>query len=342
LTVALVALALLLSVLSWRFVEQPWRARPGRWAYVGLAAACTLVLLGAGAAAFVGQGLPGRIPKSVVLEDSDVNPARATCFLGWTAQVTPPAACLVGNPAARGEVLVWGDSHADAVTPGVLAWAQAHGLAVRQATRSGCPPLTSAFVLVDGRRLDPGCLRFDRNVLALARDQAVKLVVLSARWPMYMNARPPMGGYDPPMTLIDAGSGRPTDLAAELDHTLTAIEASGATARVLVIGPVPELPFSPPDCVAQATRFGLDPAHCRAEPNADTLARANPAIAAIARAAARHQAAGVITPSRSLCTGPTCRAVDSGDILYFDADHLSASGSRRLLPGWLTTALAPK
>jgi peptidoglycan/LPS O-acetylase OafA/YrhL len=340
LTVSLVALAVLLSALSWRFVEQPWRARQGRWRYVGFAIVCTLVLVAAGVGAYLGQGLPGRMPNAVVLEDTDVNPMRATCFLGWTAQETPPAACLLGDPAARGEVLVWGDSHADAAVPGVLAWAQAHGLRLLQATRSGCPPLTDAFVLVDGRNLDPGCRRFDGKVLAMAKSPAVRLVVLSARWPMYMNAKPPMGGYDPPMALVDAASGRATDLAAALDRTLTAIQASGVTARVLVVGPVPELPISPPNCMAQATRFGLDQAHCQSAPNADTLARANPAVAAIVRVAARHPAVRVILPSRELCAGSSCRAVADGDILYFDADHLSASGSRRLFPAWLNATLA--
>jgi hypothetical protein len=265
---------------------------------------------------------------------------RSTCFLGWNDQVTPPAACLLGDPAARGEVVVWGDSHADAAVPGVLAWAQAHGLRLLQATRSGCPPLTDAFVLVDGRNLDPGCLRFDRNVLAMTKEPAVKLVVLSARWPMYMNAKPLMGGYDPPMALVDAADGRATDLATALDRTVTAIEASGAKAQLLVIGPVPELPISPPDCVAQATRFSLEQTHCQNAPNADILARANPAIAAITLIAARHPALRVIMPSHELCTGPTCRTRIGADILYFDADHLSASGSRKLFPTWLSETLA--
>jgi hypothetical protein len=109
---------------------------------------------------------------------------------------------------------------------------------------------------------------------------------------------------------------------------------------VLLIGPIPELPVSPPNCVAQSVRFGLDQAHCRDVPNAGTLARATPANAAIARVAARHPTLRVIFPTRSLCAGSTCRAVAGGDILYFDADHLSASGARRLLPRWLDQALA--
>jgi len=339
LSAGLVALALGIAILSWRFVEQPWRAAKGRWSHAGLAVLIAVVLVGAGAAAYVTHGLPGRIPPGLVLEDTDISPMRSTCFLGWTPQIEPPTACVYGDLDAPAKVLVWGDSHADAITPGVLAWTQGKGLRVAQATRAGCPPLTGVAVLTDGLNRDPNCARFDSKVLArLASDPSITLVILSARWPLYMNAAPPMGGYDPPMSLISDGG--TTGLAAALDHTLGAIEASGSKARVLVIGPIPELPVSPPDCVAQASRFGLDLAHCQQAPNADTLARADPAIRAIQQVTARHPDVRVVLPSRDLCSGGSCGAVEDGDILYFDSDHLSASGARRLVPGWLDKALA--
>jgi peptidoglycan/LPS O-acetylase OafA/YrhL len=338
---SLTALSLVLAALSWRFVEQPWRARQGRWAYAGLAASVAAVLIGVGAADFFGKGLPGRMPRGLVLAETDVNPMRSACFLAWTPSAAPPADCIFGDPKAQGEVLLWGDSHADAITPGVLAWAKGKGLSVREATRAGCPPLVDAFVLIDGRRVDPRCLDFDRNVLALAKDPAVKLVVLSARWPMYMDARPLMGGYDPPMRLVDDATRRTSDLAQALGETLAAIEASGVKSQVLIVGPVPELPFSPPDCAAQARRFGLDPVHCTTAPDAGSLARAQPAIAVIERLAKRHPNVRLVLPSRALCRRGVCRTTDDGDILYFDADHLSASGAQRLLPAWLDAALQP-
>ena len=343
LSAALVALALGLAILSWRFVEQPWRATRGRWVHAGLAVLAGVVLIGAGAAAYATHGLPGRVPPGVVLEDTDISPMRSTCFLGWTPQVEPPAACVYGDPGASAKVLVWGDSHADAVTPGVLAWTtpgkgEGKRLRVAQATRAGCPPLVGVTVLTDGRNRDPNCTRFDGKVLArLAADPSITLVILAARWPLYMNAAPPMGGYDPPMTLMS--NGRKTDLAAALDRTFAAIEASGSKAQVVVIGPIPELPISPPDCVAQAKRFGLGQGHCERAPDADTLARADPAIGAILRAMARHPGPRLVLPSRDLCAGGSCKAVEDGDILYFDTDHLSASGARRLVPGWLDKAL---
>jgi peptidoglycan/LPS O-acetylase OafA/YrhL len=341
LSAALTVLALGLAALSWRFVEQPWRARQGRWAYVGLAALVAIGLTGLGAFEYLDKGLPARVPHELVLEDTDVNPMRQACFELWTPTAMPPASCVSGDPRAPGEALVWGDSHADAITPGVVAWAGAQGLRVREATRAGCPPLTGAFVLLDGRRSDPPCLAFDRNVLALAKDPGVKLLVLSARWPMYMNARPLMGGYDPPMQLVDDATGGSSDLARALDQTLTAIRASGINARVLIVGPIPELPFSPPDCMTQARRFGLPFGHCLTAPDADTLARTDPAIGVIDRVAKRHPGVGVVFPSHTLCAAGVCRTTESGDILYYDADHLSASGARRLAPAWLDSAFKP-
>ena len=339
-TVGLVALALVLAILSWRFVEQPWRVRRGRIVHAGLAVAAALALVGAGAFLFTSHGLPGRMPAGVVLEDTDISPMRDRCFLGWTPDTTPPAACVQGDPTAAGEVLVWGDSHADAVTPGVLAWAQPQGLKVRQATRAGCPPLIGARPLVDGRLRDPGCSVFDRKTLDLIADPAVRLVVISARWPLYMDAQPLTGGYDPPMTLADPASGAPIALGPALVRTLDAIAATGSTAQVVVIGPVPELPLSPPDCLVQRARFHLDPAACHEVPATIALARAAPATDAIARAVAGRPNVRAVYPSRSLCTATACQATADGRALYFDADHLSASGARRLVPVWMEGAAA--
>jgi peptidoglycan/LPS O-acetylase OafA/YrhL len=337
---SLVLLALCLSVLTWMFVEQPWRSRQGRRRHFGLglgvSAALILVAIGAG---FVGAGLPGRMPPGTVLDEADVNPA-AGCLL-FGKQRVPPGRCTDGPAQAAGSVLVWGDSHADALAPGVLAWAEAHDLRVRQVSRGGCPPLVGARVLTDGHDSDPECARFNKGVLqTILIDPSVRFVVLSARWPLYMDARPPMGGFDPPMTLEDQ-AGRGYSLGAALDHTLGAIEAGGGKARVVVIGPVPELPFSVPSCMGQARRFDLDMAHCRTAPAMGSLARADPAIQQIEAAVSRHPAVRAVFPSRQLCSAQACRTVQDGVLLYYDADHLSATGARKLVRAWLDTAAGP-
>jgi peptidoglycan/LPS O-acetylase OafA/YrhL len=337
---ALVAAALGLAVLSWRFVEEPWRRGPAArpWRLAGVLAAASLVTFAAGAVFYATGGLPRRLSPDVralaALETTDVNPLRHACF----EQPGPiaPGGCRIGAAAeARDyDVLVWGDSHADAVTPGVVAWAQARRWSVREAARGGCPPLAGVTLRVGVRRR-PDCAATTQAVLGeIAADPKLKLVVLAARWPLYRDAPPFYDPNSPRVTMT------PNTLAAPLGQTLDAIRARAPQAQVVVIGPVPELTITPPQCLAQARHLRQPQAWCWRVPAATPSVRFEPAEAEIAQALAPRPWARVVYPSQALCEGGWCAAALDGRPIYFDDDHLSASGARRLVPGWLEAALA--
>jgi hypothetical protein len=109
---------------------------------------------------------------------------------------------------------------------------------------------------------------------------------------------------------------------------------------VVILGPVPELTVNPPDCVAQALQFGRPPWACWDAPAALPLVRARKAEAGIREALAARPAVRAIFPADRLCTPTSCVTARVGTLLYFDDDHLSASGARMLLPGWLDAALS--
>jgi peptidoglycan/LPS O-acetylase OafA/YrhL len=339
----LMAIAGGLAVLSWRFVEQPFRrgetVRP--WRRLAPFVAAPIVVFAAGAVLFFGQGLPGRLSpearQAAAIETTDINPLRMTCFdhLG----PLPPTGCRFGaaDTASDYDVLVWGDSHADAVTPGVVEWARRRGLSVREATQGGCAPFT------DGRLpMFPPVARDCRATTAevvreIAADPKLKLVVLAARWPLYRDA-PPF--YDINSPRISA-SLRPqvNDLAPSLVSTLDTI-ASKTKARVVIIGPVPELTVIPPECEALRRHLHLPETVCWRVPAGPPLARARPAEAEIRQALAARPNTRAAFPSQDLCDAQTCVSALDGRLIYFDDDHLSASGARKLVPGWLDRALA--
>jgi hypothetical protein len=337
-----VALSLGLATLTWRFVEQPWRRgavdRP--WRRLGAVLPMLLAPVAAGAVLFLGHGLPQRLsPEARALADlekTDVNPAREACFEG--ADKAPPERCRFGAaPGVQGdEVLVWGDSHADAVTPGVVAWARARGWSVREAARGGCPPLVGVRVRVFGR-LNRGCEAAAARALdQLAADRRLKLVVLAARWPLYRDA-PPFYDVNSPRVAVDT-VGRPgvrPDLSAALTATLDAIAARRPDLRVVVIGPVPELTLAPPECLAQQSQLGGRAAVCARVEAGPPLTRAMPAEAGIRAAVEDRPGVAAIFPTETLCRDSGCVGMMDGRPIYFDDDHLSASGARRLVPAWM-------
>jgi hypothetical protein len=80
---------------------------------------------------------------------------------------------------------------------------------------------------------------------------------------------------------------------------------------------------------------------CWDAPAALPLARGRPAEAAIARALAGAPGVRTFSPSGRLCTDESCVTVLRRRLLYFDDDHLSATGARMLVPGWLDEAFMP-
>jgi peptidoglycan/LPS O-acetylase OafA/YrhL len=339
----LVGLALILAILTWRFVEQPFRRGQDRnqtdrpWRRLGLMLLPLLVPIAVGALLFFSHGLPGRLsPEAKALadlEETDVNPAREACF--DNARKAKPEDCRFGatKGAVGDDVLVWGDSHSDAVTPGVVDWAMARGWSVREVARGGCPPLVGVSVRTMYRFKLECAAAADQVLAAITSDKALKLVVLAARWPLYRDA-PPFYDVNSPRVTMEVG-GKRTGLAGPLGRTLRAIAQRRPDLRVLIIGPVPELTLGAPECLGQSAQLGLKPGRCAGVDAEAPLSRAGPAEDAIRAAIQDRRGAVAVFPSQTLCVNGRCQAMMDGEPIYFDDDHLSASGARRLVPAWL-------
>ncbi|HZZ69297.1 MAG TPA: acyltransferase family protein [Phenylobacterium sp.] len=348
---ALLALSAGLAVATWRFVEQPWRrrpvARPGR--ALALTLSPLLIFMALGAGIFVMHGLPMRFSPSALqaanIEFTDINPRRDECFIAL--RPVPSTGCRFGAaPDAKDyDVLVWGDSHADAATPGAVDWARARGWSVREAAIAGCAALVDARVVAQKTGEMKGCRASTGIVLReIAANPKLKLIVLSLRWPLYDGDWPRYEGNSGQLTMLDARA--PGERVYPLDEaiarTLDTIAATGTKARVVILGPVPELTFSPPYCVAMARHLGRSETSCWDAPARLPLIRARAAEARIAAALATHPEVGVFYPARRLCTDTSCLAELNRRLIYFDNDHLSASGSRMLVPGWIDAALSSR
>lgn len=220
--VALVLTAVL-GVASWRFVEQPFRvggafgrrqrrqaqgqeqgrestARPERLRVLGAAAAGMAAVAALGLIVVVSDGFPDRVP-----------PDAARAYAGSTDRWYPgdcdgrlPAdgLCRIGVPGAAKDVLLWGDSHAGSMQPGVDAALLASNLGGATAVRYGCLPLLGV------ERLDvrPGskaaCETFTQAVLAyLGTTEDFGTVVLSGRWALFSDGTRVAGEFGNPVEL---------------------------------------------------------------------------------------------------------------------------------------------
>lgn len=320
---ALVAIAasLVLAVLSWRFVETPFRspARVSRRTIFLAAAASGGAMLALSAGLWVSRGLPQRLDatsRAIAEARYDRNPRRDECM-----EQRPGHFCRIGKEGAAPDFLFWGDSHADSLQPGVELAAQQAGTAGYIAARRSCAPLIG--IVQD----EPGCTDSTQGTVDwLAEHPEIRTVILIARWPYWRSGSYYRDEPGPPHAIRAA-----TATQAEMDRTALFDSAVRATIealtrmgrRVVVLGDTPEIGWDVPTRLFAAHRFGT------AAPAPPT---ATDAEARQASAAQSFRATGVryLSLLPAFCAG-TCRVMDGNAPLYVDDDHLSAAGARAVI-----------
>ncbi len=332
-TAAALAAAVLLAVLSWRYVERPFR-RPGTVGRGGVVAGTALgagALAAAGLALHLSGGAPGRAaPEVLALAEGagDIDPDRARCV----ARLPDGPPCRIGPAGAREEVLVLGDSHAAAAIGVFRHLEGAAGRAFRVAALPACPPALG--VTVAGGDTEAACPAHTAAALdwLAGEGRHVRRVWLVARWPFYATGRfPEAEGRDRvfPLREVDGAPGplaeNPERLARGLARTVARLRALGV--EVTLLAAVPEIGWSVPRVLAAAAWAG------RAPPPgpslAESRARSRSADAVLARLA-ETEGVRLVDPAPLLCR-PDCALAAEGRPLYTDADHLSRHGAERVL-----------
>ncbi len=300
-----VALSLALGWASWRFIEQPFRnpqaftrRRIFVWSGTGMAAlaaaAGLMVPLGGWDSRFAPQVL--QLAKG----REDFSPQRDVCL---TDRIYGDSEDCTLGAAGRAGVLLWGDSHGVELAYVLGERAAASGTGLIQRTRASCPPVPGFR-----RAGDPGCSRFNADVLALlARRADVRTVYLAGFW-------------------ADGTYARYPQMVAHIDETIARLQGAGKD--VVLVGPVPPQAWDVPRFLAhRAAVTGKVPeiGAARTDYARDTIwFTAN---------YARWQAHGVtiLDPARALVNGETTRIAMNGTPLYFDSHHLSLAGARAVL-----------
>ncbi|HYF24002.1 MAG TPA: acyltransferase family protein [Caulobacteraceae bacterium] len=342
---AAVAVSVVAAVISWRFVERPFRKpSTGPLLLRSFAPALGLmaVLFLAGSALHLTGGLPGRAGPGVLSAEAaarDENPLTGRCHVHGDA-LPPDEGCRFGPSGERARLLLWGDSHGNHYAPGVAVWAERARLIGRQATKSACAPLVGAEQVTRGAVMGD-CVRFNARMLEQVRaDPNLEVVVLAGRWSVFTETVPSAHEDGARAYLIDSqdrglnreASRRVFDRA--LARTVDALLAIRPDLKVVVLGQTPEFDFEPSKCFARARFLGRDEAACAAPRSAPSLERLSHADAALRALSVDRPRVTIVLPSGRLCDVGSCRTVKDDVILFRDDDHLTAEGSRRLLGGF--------
>ena len=228
-----IAVAFLLSAASYRWIEQPARNRstPFRHVLVSCLTGAGVIVL-ASAVAIAGRGLPQRLPRPVVaiasLRNNYAPLAHRCTNVGFDQALKN---CRIGPPGEP-RLLLWGDSHASAISEAV---GQASGVPGLVVSEGACAPVPG---WPDGE--DPrGCRDANARAFQFAiRDRHVSTVVLSAYW-------------------LSLTRDFRTPLWQSQQRVVDALNAAGK--KVVVVAGVPDPGVDVPWAGAIRQRFGRPP-----------------------------------------------------------------------------------
>jgi peptidoglycan/LPS O-acetylase OafA/YrhL len=216
--VALFALTVAVSYLSWRFVEQPFRRGPlvpTRRAAFGIAGLSTAVLLAASFAGIASRTPATEADRSAERLDAYNNYAYQPLYRYGSCFVQSFAAfddkCLA-MAAGKTNVLLWGDSLAAHYFHGFDKTVDPQKVHILQATQAACMPTLAA-----ASQGVATCRQFASRMEAFFADNKPGLVIMSADWGEY------------------ARGSRLDGMIADLSQTVARLTSSGI--RVVVLGP---------------------------------------------------------------------------------------------------------
>jgi len=315
---ALFALTVAISWLSWRFVEQPFRERrlaPTRGTAFRIAGLASIVLLAGSAGGWFSSRTPSDADRAALqlesYNDFDYRPLYrvGSCF--EPAGGVLDASCLALAPG-KTNLLLWGDSLAAHYFHGLRAATDPQTTNILQATQAACMPTFNASA-----QGTAACRDFATQMDSFFATHKPDLVILSADWLEY--SRPP----------------RFDGMIADLRQTIAKLNASGIS--VVLLGPAVQFRSRLPSMLMRA--------HLRqVEPLADDFVL--PDIFVLDRtmqaALPAHEKFSYLSVLDAVCPARQCPiTIDGGIPLAWDHAHLTAEGSEYVM-GKVTPLLGLK
>ncbi len=315
-----------LGIMSWHFVETPFRTRKlgaSRSKMFAYAGAGMVAIAGVGVCLILKNGFPERFSDRINAFDQVKVEAQ------HSSRIADPLTledALNGDFVRLGaaesdgvQCLVWGDSHARSILPAIIAAAEVAGAAVIPAWHSSTPPVlnyipSSRFSLGEDSPL------YAEAIINYVEKSGVPSVILVARWSGYFRDEAELLAAAAPLRVHF------NDALIKTVHRLRV-----ANVAVWILREVPNHLVSVPKALAKHALFDTDLSQWKC--SAESYQQQNAPFDALS-AALRLAGAQIIDVSGLLEDDDGYAMQTDGIPLYYDSDHLSKGSSDLLAPAF--------
>ncbi len=301
----LLVITYVLSAATYRFVERPKYSQSSAWvptAAISISIVAALMIT-------INQGFPSRLPAqqqelAEYAYDNFEDWRITKCFLNpdqaqFASECEEPSA---GEDVPK--IVLWGDSLAAHIYPGLKAYGASSGMSVMQFTGSLCPPFLKAELIFDR----PNCLSTNRQALQAIERQKPAVAFLSGAWFHYLSLFP-----------------KGETLASSLAPTVEALKQAGVE-KIYLIGPFPGWDEPLPNVlISHLNKFGTIPDRTTYKLTSSILAQ-DPAL----RSAASALGVSFLSAIDAMCNDEGCLTKTGPSIstlTAFDIGHLTAEGA---------------
>ena len=325
---ALCIASLLLAYVSWRWIEKPFRDHK----VTSRKTIFTFSVVGLLSFGVIGimldhnEGFSSRADYPPEFADSLVRPAKEGCFDPVLYDQISDSGCLLGTEKDQIDFVLFGDSHSLSLKTIVDELANASGVSVFYIGASGCVPFLNIYPEGSGQ-LKNYCFDLNKRVSEFAKDNEIRGIILSAKWSYYTH-----GYYDGSrVQMISEFEEGPYSLQGSrqsfkngLSHTINFYSNIGIP--IFIISQPPHQKYHPRLVYFNKYRGRADIVEMSVN------RKEFEGLEAFARTAfiQKSREINYVYSLDILCNNTTCPIGDDRGSYYYDENHLSEVGARKL------------
>ena len=339
-SVAIVAASVGLAILSWRYVEAPFRKGNGTFFTrnrTRLFASSGVIMAGAIAislSAIILHGLPMRMdPKAIEIMAEAKAGQKLTkgCMSSRKDShfKKPEDSCSFGPDKASPDIVLWGDSHASALLPALIKATQGTNHNIRTLLMSACPPVVGINLR---ETILETCRHFNESAIKFIQGSAAKTIVVTGRWGTMLkgehNKNIPRIAQRPGTTMTYAEA--KIFLDVQLRQTIEALVKTKK--QIYLVYATPESSNDIPSTLARLLNYKskeeLRNLFIQQSESSSNGSDIKSLMDGLPSAPNFHR----INPANILCETGRCSVMKNEKALYYDQHHLSKTGAEMLAP----------